>query len=107
MALKHVNAVIVGSGAGGGAVAKELSEAGLTVVVLERGKWMNEGSKIVRVGTERRRFVRSHFSSFCMSFALSIIAIATMKLLHSKIMLVELCMRIPSPYQVDVIGKSI
>jgi choline dehydrogenase-like flavoprotein len=39
MALKHVNAVIVGAGAGGGVVAKELSTAGLSVVLLERGKW--------------------------------------------------------------------
>lgn len=39
MALKHVNAVIVGAGAGGGIVAKELAEAGLSVVLLERGKW--------------------------------------------------------------------
>jgi choline dehydrogenase-like flavoprotein len=39
MALKHVNAVIVGSGAGGGVVAKELASAGLSVVMLERGKW--------------------------------------------------------------------
>ena len=39
MALKHVNAVIVGAGAGGGVVAKELSTAGLSVVLLERGRW--------------------------------------------------------------------
>lgn len=39
MALRHVNAVIVGAGAGGGVVAKELSAAGLSVVLLERGKW--------------------------------------------------------------------
>ena len=39
MALKHVNAVVVGAGAGGGIVAKELSKAGLSVVLLERGKW--------------------------------------------------------------------
>lgn len=39
MALKHVNAVVVGAGAGGGIVAKELSSAGLSVVLLERGKW--------------------------------------------------------------------
>ncbi len=39
MPLKHVNVVIVGAGAGGGVVAKELSTAGLSVVVLERGKW--------------------------------------------------------------------
>ena len=39
MALKHVNAVIVGAGAGGGVVAKELSTAGLSVAVLERGRW--------------------------------------------------------------------
>ena len=39
MALKRANAVIVGAGAGGGIVAKELAEAGLSVVLLERGKW--------------------------------------------------------------------
>jgi choline dehydrogenase-like flavoprotein len=39
MALPHVNAVVVGAGAGGGVVAKELSVAGLTVVLLERGRW--------------------------------------------------------------------
>jgi choline dehydrogenase-like flavoprotein len=39
MALKHVNAIVIGAGAGGGVVAKELSEAGLSVVLFERGKW--------------------------------------------------------------------
>jgi choline dehydrogenase-like flavoprotein len=39
MALGHVNAVIVGAGAGGGVVAKELATAGLSVVLLERGRW--------------------------------------------------------------------
>jgi choline dehydrogenase-like flavoprotein len=39
MALKHVNAVVVGAGAGGGVVAKELSEEGLSTVLLERGPW--------------------------------------------------------------------
>ena len=39
MALKHVNALIVGAGAGGGVVAKELSAGGLSVVLLERGNW--------------------------------------------------------------------
>ena len=39
MALRHVNAVVVGAGAGGGIVAKELAEAGLSVALLERGKW--------------------------------------------------------------------
>ncbi len=39
MALKHVNAVIIGAGAGGGVAAKELATAGLSVVLLERGKW--------------------------------------------------------------------
>jgi len=37
--MKRVNAVIVGAGAAGGVVAKELSTAGLSVVLLERGKW--------------------------------------------------------------------
>lgn len=39
MALKPVNAVIIGAGAGGGIVAKQLAEAGFSVVLLERGKW--------------------------------------------------------------------
>ena len=39
MGLSHVNAVIVGAGAGGGIVAKELAEAGLSVALLERGDW--------------------------------------------------------------------
>jgi len=34
VALKRVNAVIIGAGAGGGIVAKELAEAGLSVVLL-------------------------------------------------------------------------
>ncbi|MGA9672107.1 MAG: GMC family oxidoreductase [Terracidiphilus sp.] len=37
--MKRVNAVIVGAGAAGGIVAKELSTAGLSVVLLERGQW--------------------------------------------------------------------
>ncbi|MCF7972353.1 MAG: GMC family oxidoreductase [Phycisphaerae bacterium] len=41
MANKHVNAIVVGAGAGGGVVAKELSEAGLTVVLFERGRWQD------------------------------------------------------------------
>ena len=39
MANKHVNAVVIGAGAGGGVVAKELSVGGLTVVLFERGRW--------------------------------------------------------------------
>ncbi len=39
MASKRVNAVVIGAGAAGGIVAKELAEAGLTVLLLERGKW--------------------------------------------------------------------
>ncbi|HET6177376.1 MAG TPA: GMC family oxidoreductase [Candidatus Sulfotelmatobacter sp.] len=39
MAEKKVNAVVIGAGAGGGIVGKELAEAGLTVLLLERGKW--------------------------------------------------------------------
>jgi choline dehydrogenase-like flavoprotein len=37
--MKRVNAVVVGAGAAGGIVAKELACAGLSVVLLERGKW--------------------------------------------------------------------
>ena len=39
MANKHVNAIVIGAGAGGGAVAKELATGGLTVVLIERGRW--------------------------------------------------------------------
>jgi choline dehydrogenase-like flavoprotein len=35
-----IDAVIVGSGAGGGIVARELAAAGRTVVLLERGPWL-------------------------------------------------------------------
>ncbi len=37
--MSRVNAVVIGAGAGGGIVAKELAEAGLSVVLLERGQW--------------------------------------------------------------------
>lgn len=40
MALKHANAVVIGAGAGGGIVAKELACAGMDVVLLERGEWV-------------------------------------------------------------------
>ena len=36
---KHVNAIVIGAGAGGGIVAKELATAGLSVVLFERGGW--------------------------------------------------------------------
>jgi choline dehydrogenase-like flavoprotein len=39
MSAKQVNAVVVGAGAGGGVVAKQLSAAGLTVILFERGGW--------------------------------------------------------------------
>jgi choline dehydrogenase-like flavoprotein len=39
MSLPKVNVVIVGAGAGGGIVAKELAVAGLSVALLERGGW--------------------------------------------------------------------
>jgi len=39
VSLPHVNAVVVGAGAGGGVVAKELAVGGLSVLLLERGRW--------------------------------------------------------------------
>ena len=38
---KHVNAIVIGAGAGGGIVAKELSVTGLSVVLFERGGWVS------------------------------------------------------------------
>ncbi len=39
-----VDAVVVGAGAGGGVVAKELATAGWSVVLLERGPWLKSDS---------------------------------------------------------------
>lgn len=39
MALPRVDAVVIGSGAGGGVVFSQLAEAGLSVVCLEKGRW--------------------------------------------------------------------
>jgi choline dehydrogenase-like flavoprotein len=39
LTLPRVDAVVVGSGAGGGVVFSELARAGLSVVCLERGRW--------------------------------------------------------------------
>lgn len=39
--MKKVDAVVVGAGAGGGVVAKELAVAGMSVVLLERGRWVS------------------------------------------------------------------
>jgi choline dehydrogenase-like flavoprotein len=41
MGSSHVNAVVVGAGAAGGVVAKELATAGLSVVLFERGRWQS------------------------------------------------------------------
>ena len=46
MSNKHVNAIIVGAGAGGGVVAKELAVQGLSVVLFERGGWPDYDANI-------------------------------------------------------------
>jgi choline dehydrogenase-like flavoprotein len=39
MKKKHIDAIVVGAGAGGGVIAKELAVNGFRVVLLEKGKW--------------------------------------------------------------------
>ncbi|MFC2091008.1 GMC family oxidoreductase N-terminal domain-containing protein [Bacteroidota bacterium] len=57
MSKKHYNAIIVGAGAGGGVVAKELSAAGLTVALMERGDWPIYDKHIVDELISQRTFV--------------------------------------------------
>jgi choline dehydrogenase-like flavoprotein len=38
---KHVHAIVIGSGAGGGPVAKELAVRGYSVILFERGRWVS------------------------------------------------------------------
>ena len=40
---EHYDAVVVGSGAGGGVTAAVLSEAGMRVLLVERGRWLDTG----------------------------------------------------------------
>src|SRR5262249_36543736 len=51
----RVDVVVVGCGAGGGVIAKELGEAGLTVVVLEAGRRYTPAEDYA---TDRRDFER-------------------------------------------------
>ena len=46
MSNKHVNAIIVGAGAGGGVVAKELAGQGFSMVLFERGGWPDYDANI-------------------------------------------------------------
>ena len=43
-AVEQVDAIVVGSGISGGWAAKELSEKGLNVLMLERGKPLTHGA---------------------------------------------------------------
>jgi hypothetical protein len=48
----HFDVVIIGSGAGGGTLARHLGASGLKVLVLERGDWLPQEPQL-----ERRRGV--------------------------------------------------
>ena len=52
-AVHHYDAVVVGAGAGGGVAACVLAEAGMRVLLVERGRWWNAGDV-------RRDHLRSH-----------------------------------------------
>lgn len=59
---RHVDVVIVGAGAGGGVVAKELAVAGLSVVLLERGPWANfEGHDHDEITSQRTPMLGNAF----------------------------------------------
>ncbi len=66
---KHVDAIVVGAGAGGGIVAKELAVAGMKTILFERGDWpdyeefpndelINQRNQIIKPlhGPDRRKF---------------------------------------------------
>lgn len=57
MANKKVNAIVVGAGAGGGVVAKELATSGLSVVLFERGGWPVYDNRINDELVNQRVFV--------------------------------------------------
>src|SRR5262249_56074645 len=38
---KHFDVIIIGSGAGGGTLARQLAPSGKSILVLERGDWLN------------------------------------------------------------------
>ena len=52
--MKEWDAIVVGSGAGGGGTAQTLAERGLSVLVLERGAWLDYSS------SEHRDHLRNH-----------------------------------------------
>lgn len=53
---------VIGSGAGGSVVAKELAEAGATVVLVERGPWIETGELGFRFLESGVRLSRIHFT---------------------------------------------
>jgi choline dehydrogenase-like flavoprotein len=54
----RADACVIGSGAGGAVVAKELAEGGMDVVVLEEGEWWDTGDFDARPGRMTQRLYR-------------------------------------------------
>jgi choline dehydrogenase-like flavoprotein len=60
----EVDAVVIGSGAGGAVVARELAEKGLAVVILEEGGWFDRGQFSGRAFEMQRKMYRNAGGTF-------------------------------------------
>ena len=60
----EVDFVVIGSGAAGGIIAKELSQNGFRVVVLEQGPYLTESKFLLRLEADYRRSRKARRPNF-------------------------------------------